>query len=325
MSPERSIFPDKKESRVSYESAEKIVKDWKAFERGLVVGQQEATWIANGEYPELPIAITWLPDPHLFQAGTDHDLFNSHIKTILDTPNMFLINGGDWFSNFNPNKYPTAMNSTPLSPQEQAEAVADLLLKLDRKSKLGAIVWGNHEGFSEVAGLSFYRSFCREISCPIYEDGGGVMNLMVGGVHYRGGIRHSYPFSSTLNPTNSPKRLIDKSKQLDFGFVGHTHRASAEMYHVGGEEKVAIVGGTYLLNDSFGNKWGHQGGPGGFTVMFYPDQKRMQIYRDPVIAKEVMRGLIQEHYMNKDDLDPYSEMIQRLNEQRRQKDERARS
>jgi hypothetical protein len=79
---------------------------------------------------------------------------------------------------------------------------------------------------------------------------------------------------------------------LDAAFVGHSHEAAGEMFNLGQEKKIAVVGGTYKLYDTFRKRWVGDTARGGFTVVLWPDKKDMMLFRDPIKASEYLLGRI---------------------------------
>jgi hypothetical protein len=305
--------PDKKISTVTHEDYTAQLRETQRLREKATISQDEATWLGFAEYDHIPRAILIMPDVHYGSLDVDYDLFEEHLRIVKETPNMFVAFDGDMVDNFNPRKYPDGMLRDGLTPQEQGEAMMEILLDLDRRSKLVAITWGNHEEFSNVAGLSVFRNFARDLNAPIFGNGGGVINAVVGGVTYRIGLRHTFWENSSLNKTNAPKRMIQFGyDNLDVAVVGHVHKAGGEMYTERGRELIAITGGTYKLYDKFGKKWGHAPEPAGYTILLHPDQKKIELTRTPQDAQRdiinAIRSAEEEGYV-----DPYTDMIQKLN------------
>jgi hypothetical protein len=307
-------FPDKKSVSGNYDKVVDHILATQKLSKEFTASQNEATWLPYGEYPDLPVSVTFLSDIHFGSIDVDYQKLSDHLHTIATTPNMFCVMVGDMIDNFNPAKHPDGMLSDAVSPQKQMQAWAEMLTFLDTHSKLGAIVWGNHEAFSRVAGLDPFSSFFKDVSCPIMADkGGGVLNTVVGGINYRMALHHVWWGTSKLNMTNAPKRLMQFGHpNIDIAVTGHSHHASGEMFVQGGEEKVAIVAGTYKVGDSFGRQWGSEPMLGGFTVTLDPNEKKVGLYRSPEEASNYIMGRIVTSWTDKDWQDPYSELINKL-------------
>lgn len=313
-------FPDKKEPDTSFKKAVSEIKRQQEHAKATEVAQEEATWLVYGEYPDLPVAVSFLTDIHFGSKGVDYDLLQTHIDTIAQTPNMFVLVGGDIIDAFNSAKHPTGISGDALPVDEQLEAMADILLTLDRAGKLGGFQAGNHDHWSDVAGYRFER-FLSELNCPVFSGAGNINTIVNGGQMYRIFWSHTHWGGSRLNVTNASKRALQfSSPHADIALLGHTHQASAESFDIAGEKKVAVVGGTYKLHDGYGAKWG-MGAPGtpGYTLLLWPDDKRVEVMRDPVITRQVIRGLIDDYYLGENEIDPYTQMIEEARERRRDK------
>lgn len=286
-------FPDKKIVYSGYKDVLQQIKTTQQYKQEKSVSQDEATWFPRRLYPNLPIAITWMSDVHFGSLEVDYELFERHLELIINTPNMFIIFGGDEIDNFNAVKYPDGIWHDGVSPEDQMKAWAELLSRLDEQSKLGAIVWGNHTEFSSAAGINPYSAFFSEVSCPLFVDGGGVLNIILNNIKYRIGIRHTFWGGSKLNITNSPKRMIQFGyPNLDAAFVGHTHNAGGEMFTLEGQEKIAVTGGTYKTKDTFKKRWDGDPHEAGFTILLYPNEKQMLLTRYPEQARDMILGQI---------------------------------
>ena len=79
---------------------------------------------------------------------------------------------------------------------------------------------------------------------------------------------------------------------LDAAFLGHVHYAAGEDYVFAGEQKIAVVCGTYKCDDGFRKRWVGDPQPGGFTLLMYPDRKLMQLCRYPDLAADIILGKI---------------------------------
>ena len=186
------------------------------------------------------------------------------------------------------------MLENPLPPQMQARAYLKVLAELDKSGKLAVVGQGNHDRFGEVAGQDFFDTFMRELSAPIFTEG-GVLNIVTAKATYRLAMNHTFWGKSKINLTNAAKRLIEYEGEgnVDIGWVGHTHDSAYEVFTKGGKELVAVVSGTYKLDDKFGKKWGmgREGMPG-ITLMLWQDEKRIEVFKDLERAQEVLLALV---------------------------------
>ncbi|OQA80012.1 MAG: hypothetical protein BWY29_01087 [Microgenomates group bacterium ADurb.Bin238] len=215
--------------------------------------------------------------------------------------------GGDLVDAFCATKHPTGMSSDALSPDEQVEAMTDLLNQLDRQGKLGGVQTGNHDNWSDSAGYRFER-FLSELSCPVFSGEGEIDLFIAGAEKYTVWWAHTTWGNSKINITNAPKRALQfNSERADIALVGHTHQASAEQFDIAGKSKVAIVGGTYKTQDSYGKKWG-MGSVGlpGYTLLLWPDSKHVEVSRTPEVAQDFLLSQIYQLTTDESWVDPYT-------------------
>lgn len=303
-------FPDKKIPLKSYARTVEQIDRLQKFHQERSLSQDEATWLPGAEYTQSPIAITWMPDIHFGSLGVDYGALERDINIIASTPNMYVIFGGDEIDNHNAIKYPQAIWGDGVPPQEQMEAWAEMITTLDGYGKVGALVWGNHNEFGSASGINFYDTFMSDLNCPLFLDGGGVLNVVTEGATYRVGMRHTHWGNSKLNMTNAPKRMLQFGyPNLDVALTGHVHQAAGEMFVQAGEEKIAVAGGTYQLNHPRSKKWHGLPQAGGFTILLHQQEKRMGLFRSVESAQEHLLAVIQ----YRDEPNPYSAMIERMN------------
>lgn len=321
MTPERfNQFPDKQRPLDSYDETTDFIK--RAQERAVnsEIAQGEATWLVHGEYPNLPVGVVFMTDIHYGSTGVDYDLLNEHIKIIKETPNLFVVMGGDLVDAFAATKHPTGMMGDSIPPDEQTEAMMAMISDLDWRGKLGAVQTGNHDNRADVAGYRYER-FLRELYCPVF-SGAGEIHAMVGDGAERYTIywSHTHWGKSKLNITNAAKRALQfSSDRADIALLGHTHQASAEHFDIAGKQKLAIVGGTYKQHDAWATKWGYSNpGKPGYTLILWPDEHRIEVMRDPKMARSFLLGTIREATEGKQD-DPYTDLINKLNERKTKK------
>ena len=132
-------FPDKKCPEISFENALEEAKRRIDYSNKVEVSQNSATWLAFGEYPNLPIGILYMTDIHFGNKGVDYKLLEEHINIVKKTPNMFVLVGGDMIDAFSPTKHSTGMMNDLFNPDEQLEYMIDTLSDLDHLGKLGGI------------------------------------------------------------------------------------------------------------------------------------------------------------------------------------------
>jgi len=289
--------PDKKRQTYSFDEALDYFQKGKEIADHFEIGQREATWIPRAEFPDLPIALLLASDIHFGSIRVDYEMLKQHLDIVENTPNFFIATNGDHADMFNAanGKIATGMTEDPLPPQIQARTFMEKFIELDRKSKVAVMSHGNHDDFGFVGGQDFYDSFLGEMSCPIFTTG-GILNVMVEGQLYRIVMNHTYWGKSKLNVTNAAKRLIEYEGggDVDIGWVGHTHQSSYEHFERGMKDIIAVVSGTYKIDDYYAAKKGI-GGRGqrpGICVMLWPGERRMQAFKDVEVAHDYLKALI---------------------------------
>lgn len=296
MSKER--FPDKKEAFTDYDRITDHIQEAASIGKEMDVGQERATWLFSGDYPSLPHFFVWMSDIHYGHKGVDYDRLNEHLRVVEDTPNFAVVFGGDEIDNFNAAIHPhAAISGDAISPQAQAQAFMEKMLHLDRLGKVGAVTHGNHNDFIGVAGYDYYQTFMAEMQAPIFTKQ-GFLHILVGeqGQEYRVILSHQFWGKSKLNPENAPRRLMEYGENSgdkpDIALLGHDHQAAGSMFDRGGRELVVVDGGTYKTGDRWGNQRFGPAGQGGYTIAMWPNEKRLHIFRDPIVAQQFMLGMI---------------------------------
>lgn len=287
-------FPDKKVATTDYDRITALIQESADIRKDMDVGQERATWLANGEYPELPIMVVYMTDVHYGSVGVDYDLLNQHFKIVQETPNAFAFLGGDGIDNFAIKHAHAGIMGDAIPPQVQAQAFMSKLLEIDRAGKLSGVCFGNHEDWVGIAGLDFYQTFMGDLQAPIFTRGGMMHAIVGGGQEYKIGIGHKHWGVSKLNPENAARRGMEFSwPGADIVLIGDDHQATGAIFDRGGERKMVVDGGTYKVNDPTGKKWGlGPAGQPGYTIMLWPDRKKFALFDDPEVAQQYIQGRI---------------------------------
>lgn len=223
--------PDKKQRDIDFNRVTNFLREAQEIGRNFEVGQKEATWIPQAEYPELPIVLLLASDIHYGSIHTDYNLLEKHLDIVENTPNIFMATNGDHVDNFNPNIHPTGMTENPIPPQMQGRVFAQKLLDLDKKGKIAVMGQGNHDDFGFAAsGQDHYESFYDEMTAPIFTQG-GMLSIVTRGATYDLLMNHTFWGNSKLNPTNAPKRMLEYEGggRGDISWVGHCFADDVEI------------------------------------------------------------------------------------------------
>ena len=288
------IFQDKKQQTVDFQRITNHIKESAAIAREADISQEEATVVVQPEYPDLPIHAVWLTDVHYGSMGVDYERLERHLEIIKTTPNTYVIVGGDMIDNFSPAKHPVAMLGDAISPQLQTQAFLERLKELDRKSKLLAVGYGNHEEFIAMAGYDYWTSFLHDVQAPIFSSN-GLLNINLIRETYRVGIFHKFWGRSFINVSNRGKRAMEYGgyKDMEIVLIGDDHQYSAEDFDKNGEERATIDGGTYKLFDKTGGRWGlGKAGRPGKSLCLFPQVHHWEITKEPEVLKELTEARI---------------------------------
>lgn len=278
-------FPDKKMVNIDNQKIEDAVKLIREIKKETEVGQQEATWIPKLDYPDRPMLFLFLTDVHYTSIKSDHDRLNKYLQVVSETPNMFLVTGGDDVDNFNVQlgKVASGVYEDPIEPGVQGLAWRKKVRELDAKNKVGFMVFGNHTDWTYGGGTDWYDTYLGIMECPILTSGGLVRVLFEKGQRYEIAATHKYWGTSKLNPTNACKRYLEHEyPTADVVLLGHTHQSEMLHFDRGGKERIGIIGGTLKVDDNYARKHGIGGRSGtpGMCVALWPDHREMQGYKN---------------------------------------------
>lgn len=288
-------FPDKKSRSLDFDRVTRYLEEGRAISQEFEIGQREATFVPEVEYPELPYVLSLTSDIHYGSMGARYDKIRRLLEIIDGVPNFGLATNGDEVDNFNAVFHATGMTENPLPPQVQSRAIAGKLLELDNKGKIAVLSQGNHNRAGFIGGQDWYDSFLSEFRCPVFTSG-GLLTVKYGGIDYRIVMNHTYWGKSKLNVTNAAKRMMEYEGggDVDIAWVGHTHQSSYEHFERGGKDVIAVVSGTYKEDD----KWAAQNGIGGrgqsagICIMLYPNKRKMEAFKDIETAVDYMTRFV---------------------------------
>lgn len=288
-------FPDKKESNFDYHEVTEWLRRGQELSRRMEIGQKEGTFIPPLDYPDLPAMFVIVSDVHYGSLETDYKRLERDLKIIEDTPNTFMLGLGDYIDAFTPFIHPSGMKEDPLPPQAQADAFMQRIQRLDAKGKLAGMVIGNHDDWLGSAGYDFATEVMRNITCPVFDRGGRLWINFREGARYEIALTHKYKYFSSLNPTNSPRRLIETAyPNADVSIVGHYHASDVTHRDLGGKDRILVLAGTYRERDSWAEKKGisHHMGKPGIAIILWSRERRMEVFKDAEVAQQFMLSLV---------------------------------
>lgn len=200
-----------------------------------------------------PIALIFVGDQHIGNAGTDIVRVKEEQDTILETPGAFVWQMGDTVDNFIVGRL-MAENMKPAAPVWDQWVVAEWYLKRWNE-RLLAYNGGNHEAWTlQVSGIDYRRDISPD---GILYDGDRIdATVHVGDSRFRVTSRHKWPGSSIYNPTHGMEggKTGAKHGSPDFDiYVGaHFHRGAVSREFILNEQrKISVMTGSYKIHDDY--------------------------------------------------------------------------
>ena len=288
------MYPDKKERVLDTDRIDRYLQEGREIMADFEIGQREATFVPDVEFPHLPVAMLLASDLHYGSLGVNYEQLLRHLDIVEHTPNFLLATNGDEVDAFNAIFHAVAMVENPLPPQVQSRTIAKKLQRLDEMGKIAVISQGNHNRSGFAGGQDWYDSFLSEFRCPIFTSG-GLLRIRYGSQEYKLLMNHTYWGKSKLNATNAVKRLIEYEGggDIDIGWLGHVHQSSYEHFERAGKDVVAVISGTYKIDD----KWAAQNGIGGrgqqpgITIMLNPHERGIEAFKKIESAKKYIDAI----------------------------------
>jgi len=221
-----------------------------------------------------PIILAWTSDWHLGGMHTDHAAILAHVRTLIETPNVFVVTGGDLYDNFRVFKNVEAIFAQALPPKWQARTVADLMERIASTGRLLGCVWGNHDVerderlFGESPAAAMYASHA-----PFFR-GVGKIDLTVGKVVYNIFATHNAR-SNAENPFNVYLKSMKKHGPFDLLLTAHTHDSVGGWFPWGGRRVHALRPGAFSGGDLFSQRYYQGGFQAQPAAVLFPDTKKI--------------------------------------------------
>ena len=261
--------------------------DWKEFllandavnklEEAASVSQDSGTVLIP---TDKPIGIIPTGDWHI-GGVMDIEAFINFIQLVKEKPYLFVVGVGDFINNFIKPKHLDGIMFSSISPDSQIRVLKSVIETLG--DKLLAIEPGNHENFTlQQAGIRL-ENFVVGGKPIVLRAGAGNLFVRVGSeddyVEYKIRLRHKGRFNSSLNLTNSVKRMRQKEEDCDIGVIAHHHEPAVEELEEAGKPFLAIRTGTFQIKNDWGRMLGYGDGILALPVIIlYPGKKRFLGY-----------------------------------------------
>ena len=294
------IFVDKKQKDdVDWREFAEMAQSSKAFQERLDISQRTARININ---ITRPIALMFSGDWHLGDRYVDYDTWVSDIDFLLSHDNLYLVDVGDDRQNLRVFRHLAAVLRQVLSPQQQAHMLRSVIEELTAKDKLLAKVGGNHdqEFDQRIFGEALQSYLLESMKAPFFPNRGLVF-LTVGEIEYSLLLFHKSRYRSFLRRTHGAMREHQLSYPADIVAGGHDHQPGMEhLYHYSlaaqedkgfGGETIYIKVGTYQDSD-YGWRYFSNGGiVANYTVVLFPDKKKMLPFTSPQDAVAYMEKI----------------------------------
>jgi hypothetical protein len=200
-----------------------------------------------------PIALCFVGDQHIGNAGTDIRRVIDEQNTILETPGAFCWQMGDSVDNFIVGRL-MAENMKPAAPVWEQWEVAQWYLERWRE-RLLAYNGGNHDAWTlKVSGIDYRRDITPD---GVLYDGDRIdATVHVGDAQFRVTSRHKWAGNSKYNPTHGMEGgkggAMHSDPNFDIYVGAHFHKgAVAREFIHNGERKISVLTGTYKIHDDY--------------------------------------------------------------------------
>lgn len=209
-------------------------------------------------FPHGPIALFFVGDQHIGNAGTDVSRMFREQELIMDIPGAFVWQMGDLIDNFVVGKLIAENFKESLPIFEQWELARYYLQGFE--DRLVAYTSGNHEAWTAMlSGIDYRRDICPE---GVLYDGDDIRAFIDVGPHtFSAWARHKWRGSSMYNPTHQLERAARfDSARFDLYIGAHLHTGSVyREFILDGQRKAAIQTGSYKEHDDYARKQGFPG------------------------------------------------------------------
>ena len=202
-----------------------------------------------------PVAIAFLSDLHLGNAGIDYELLKETGEVIKEHPLAYCITGGDitdsLFFDY---------GEEVLNMQEQYVYMSKLLAWIGSENILAGVS-GNHDQWSRKQGVTNYIEFTNHTQRPLLR-GVSFIDLKVGEIPYRLLVAHRFRGESMYNPTHQESRANRELQGADIIMAAHAHKAGESFIYQpeygGGTRKITLINGkTFKKLDGYGKDQGY--------------------------------------------------------------------
>jgi hypothetical protein len=243
-----------------------------------------------------PVALVPFGDLHLGNKYTDYKQLREDTEIVQTTDGMYGIGTGDYHDNWI--GFLRHLQREMPIPFNKELALLDWWFE-SLEGKLLAVVGGNHDvgRTKKLAGIDHIKRMLRGAQL-LYDPDVICFTLKLGEASWRFKVRHSWPGHSQFNDTHG----IEKDPKFgdgafDVGIGSHTHRGTLfRDFNFHGKKRLAVLTGTYKMDDRFGLEMGMPratGAPTGALVL--TPSGDVEAFRSLSNAATFLQLLRQEH------------------------------
>ena len=240
----------------------------------------------------LPFMLLPLSDLHIGASGVGYQALQRHLTFLKENP-VYTILVGDLADNFSPIKHPQAMKEDVVSPTDQWTVARSFFREYE--DKILAVVAGNHDEFSNTAGIDIYRWLSEDLNIPLLK-GGGLLRLNIDDKEFKVRLWHRIArLNSQFNYTHAGKQALRLSgDDSDAIITGDKHLGGIEQTYIGDKKRTIVQLGTFKVEDSFGRSQGFVQRPRPFypVLMFFPHTHNIEAVENLDQAEELIKGMI---------------------------------
>ena len=224
----------------------RAVSEWRKTEKIIKKASAQRIRFESG-----PIAIANVADIHLGGSGVDYERVFYEADLIAKTDGMYLMLDGDLVDNFVLAKLMHVRLNTKFAIAEEWALLRRYLGIVGHKLLLS--VGGNHDGWSRIAGIDYFREVMGRVrDNVIYDTDDVVVMLEVGQADFPIRLRHQWNGSTIYNATHGIERAAKFDGNFICGVGAHTHVSGlTRQFNVGGRTWMAVLCGSYKVYDPY--------------------------------------------------------------------------
>ena len=237
-----------------------------------------------------PVGICFVSDQHI-AGGNLIDMRQMRIDAefIATTPGIYAVLGGDGIDGHI--KHRSAMIAARSTPDDQLK-LFDHYLQIIAE-KIVVAISGNHDHWMAQFTSVDMIKWLAERNRIKYSAHNAYVEVVLGRITYRIVVAHQYRFNSTMNPTHSPKQMMNfGDHDADIGCVCHHHEHAQESFWRRGLVRWVCRPGAYQIKSDYSAQYGFPvTKPTCPTAVIFPGERKIVGFDDVRDASAYMQGL----------------------------------